>query len=562
MNDNGKTSAQRARAAARRRRRKFAAAILLIALVLVGGFSALFQVLMSAEGQSHSWATAVYWTITTMSTLGYGDVTFSTDIGRLYSMVVLLSGAIFILVLLPYFVIQHVLTPWLDKRDAARAPRRAPAQIRDHLILVGSDTVVETLVARAKRSRVPSVLVVDDPKRAGLLHDRGYHVVVGPLDSVETYRKAGVERAKMVVSMLPDTTSTNVVFTVRQVAKDVTIAVTADKAASVDVLELAGADHVLELAKQLGAAMAERVLGTTGRTHRIGAFGRTIIAEAAARHTDLVGRSLLEARTAVRCMILAVMRKGRLRPLDANQVITEDTVLILAGTAEQLRQYDAQFQVAQTHDEPVLIIGGGRVGRAAARALTDTGLAATIVEQVPGRAGSITRCVEGDAADLEVLRSAGFDAAPAVLVTTHDDDLNVYLSLYCRRLREGIQVVSRATHEQNVATLYRAGADGVLSYATTGATELWNRAKLPHRMVIAEGNELFLVPRPAALARLPVRNPEVYHQTGCQIVAVAEADGTLLQDTERIPTTEGHQLLLLGDRHAEKRFRAKYLHHR
>ncbi|MGC0274284.1 NAD-binding protein [Pseudactinotalea sp. Z1739] len=558
MDGNGRSDIKRARAIARRRRRKFAAALLLTGLALVGGSSVLFQVLMATEGQSHSWTTAIYWTLTTMSTLGYGDVTFTSDLGRIFSMVVLLSGAVFILALLPYFVIQHVLTPWLDRRDAARAPRRAPPQIRNHLILVGADTVVETLVARAKRSRVPCVLVVDHPKQAGLLHDRGYIVVLGPLDSVDTYRKAGVERAKMVVSMLPDTTTTNVVFTVRQVAKDVIVAVTADKAASVDVLELAGADHVLELATQLGRAMAGRVLGTTGRAHHIGAFGRTIIAEAAARHTELVGMTLEQARAEVSCRILAVMRKGRLRPTKPDPGIDADTVLVLAGTADEVKEYDARFQVPQNHDDPVLILGGGRVGRAAAKALTETGVPSTIVEQVPDRAGSVTRVVEGDAADLEVLRSAGFDTAPAVLVTTHDDDLNVYLSLYCRRLRDEVQVVSRATHERNVATLYRAGADGVLSYATIGATELWNRATLPHRMVIAEGNELFLVPRPAALARLPVRNPEVFQQTGCQIVAVTDADGTLLRDSERIPTGDGQQLLLLGDRHAEERFRAKY----
>src|SRR5699024_3987969 len=150
-----KPTPRRMRVIARRRRRKFAGAVLLIGLILVASFSVLFQILMAAEGQSHSWATAVYWTISTMSTLGDGDITFTSDLGRIFSMVVLISGAIFILVLLPYFVIQHVLAPWLDRRDAARAPRRAPAQIRDHLILVGSDTVVETLIARTERSRVP-----------------------------------------------------------------------------------------------------------------------------------------------------------------------------------------------------------------------------------------------------------------------------------------------------------------------------------------------------------------------------------------------------------------------
>jgi Trk K+ transport system NAD-binding subunit len=35
----------------------------------------------------------------------------------------------------------------------------------------------------------------------------------------------------------------------------------------------------------------------------------------------------------------------------------------------------------------------------------------------------------GDAADLVVLKAAGIDRASDVIVTTHEDDMNVYLTL-------------------------------------------------------------------------------------------------------------------------------------
>ena len=43
------------------------------------------------------------------------------------------------------------------------------------------------------------------------------------------------------------------------------------------------------------------------------------------------------------------------------------------------------------------------------------------------------------------------------------------------------------------------------TYATIGATDLWNHAGLSHRVLIAEGNELFLVPCPTSLVRRTVR---------------------------------------------------------
>jgi voltage-gated potassium channel len=551
------------------RRSKAAAVILGIGLAMVVVHSAVFRSLMHLDGSEHSWATSVYWTITTMSTLGYGDITFETDQGRLFSLWVLLSGVVYMLVLLPFFVIQYVVTPWLDSRRAARTPRRVPPGLRDHVLLVGSDAVTQAFMARAERSRVPAVMVLEDAAQAVELHDQGRKVVVGPLDSAATYRSAGAARARMVVSTLSDTANTNVAFTVRQAAAQVPVAVTAAKPVSVDVLKLAGADHVLELGQVLGREMASRVLGSTGRHHVIGTIGETVIAEAAARGTCLVGMTLGEAiaqqRSGVR--VLAILRKGRLRAMTPELRITDGTVLVLAGRAEDLARYDAQYQSRGCSEEPVVVLGGGRVGRAASRALSEEGVPNTIVELEPGRVensysvleGTASYAVvEGDAADQRILRRAGLEHASAVLVTPRDDDLNVYLTLFCRRLRPELQVVSRATYERNVATLYRAGADGVLSYATIGATDLWNHAGLSHRVLLAEGNELFLAPRPASLVRRSLRDDEVRRRTGCHIVAVLDEDGTLRGDTESIPASPG-TLLLLGDRHAERRFRETYL---
>src|SRR5699024_4789766 len=173
----------------------------------------IFRALMAREGQTHGWVDALYWTLTTMSTLGYGDVTFTSDLGRLFSMFVTASGVLLILILLPFLFVRFVVSPWMEQREKARTPRRVPDSLRGHVILVGFGTVTQTLIARAKRARTPAVVLVEDAAEAARLLDEGYHVMVGPLDSPVTYRKAAVERAAMVVSTHADTTNTNVAFT-------------------------------------------------------------------------------------------------------------------------------------------------------------------------------------------------------------------------------------------------------------------------------------------------------------------------------------------------------------
>ena len=61
--------------------------------IMIAAYSVIFHWLMEYEGKEHSWITGVYWTLTVMSTLGFGDITFSSDPGRIFSIVVLMSSS-------------------------------------------------------------------------------------------------------------------------------------------------------------------------------------------------------------------------------------------------------------------------------------------------------------------------------------------------------------------------------------------------------------------------------------------------------------------------------------
>ena len=101
-----------------------------------------------------------------------------------------------------------------------------------------------------------------------------------------------------------------------------------------------------------------------------------------------------------------------------------------------------------------------------------------IITNLSDETSLITRVHESLAGEIrrrqEVLKRAGIDEAPTTLVTTSDDAINIYLTIYCRRLRPDMQIISRATLERNVSTLHRAGADFVMSYASMGANTILN----------------------------------------------------------------------------------------
>jgi voltage-gated potassium channel len=119
--------------------------LLAVLFGLVALFSVLFHVIMRYEGKEQSWISGVYWTMTVMATLGCGDITFHSDLGRMFSVIVLLPGVIYLLVLLPFTFIEFFYALWMRAQAAARAPRELPASVRDHVVLTHHDAVASAL---------------------------------------------------------------------------------------------------------------------------------------------------------------------------------------------------------------------------------------------------------------------------------------------------------------------------------------------------------------------------------------------------------------------------------
>lgn len=536
----------------------FGLGLMFVALVVI--FSALFHVLMAREDRSYSLATGVYWAITTMTTLGYGDITFGSDIGRVFSVVVLLSGSTFLLIVLPFVFVQFIIVPWLDSLQRRRAPRSLPVDLAGHVVLTEFGPVERALAARARQAGLPYVLIVDDIAAAVALHDEGTRVMVGALDDPETYTKARVASAAMVAATRNDRSNTNVVFTVRERAPETLIVATANSPASLDILQLAGADEVLQLGEILGAAMAARTLGPDGRSHVIGEFAGLQIAEASVAGTELVGRRLVDAQLRARLGvgIIGVWNRGSFEIATGATELHESSVIILAARPEQLAAYDREYESEGMGDRPMVVIGGGRVGRAVGRAFRGEGLSYCIVEQLRERVGPGARYVVGDAADRSVLEEAGIGEAAAVVITTHDDDVNVYLTLYCRRLRPDIRIVARAKLDRNVSTLYRAGADAVLSYAATCSSAIWNEFRGEETLLIADGLNVFRTPVPPALVGKTLAESHLHRETGCNVVAVGQPGRLEGNPDAHVPLPAGGELVMIGTATSEAEFARRF----
>ena len=558
---------------------KFLAVLLAMVVVYSAGFHyiELYERRYFGQEQPHSWLTGFYWTLTVMSTLGFGDITFESDLGRAFSVLVLLSGVLFLLILLPFTFIQFFYQPWIEARDAMRAPEELPASTRDHVVLINRDAVAISLIERMRNLGQEYVLIVPEREEALRLTDQDVRVMVGDLADPATYEKVRLDQASLLLANGSDALNTRVTIIARDVAPEVQITATCEQYRSQAILKVAGANHVLALNQLMGESLARRTTGGDALTHVVDSIGTFHIAEANAIRTPLVGKTLAENKLSeFGVVVLCVWERGKVTVAGPDTTISENAVLVLGGTREQLDAYDEGFVIYNVSGEPVVLIGGGSVGQATAKALTARGIDFRMIEIDPANRPPRVKdehFIVGDAADELVLIKAGIDDAPAVIITPEDDELNIYLTIMLRTMRPDIQIVTRAVTEQSVHTLHKAGADFVMSTASLGASRLTNLLRRDSIVTVAEGLSIWRVRLPSSLAGVRLIDSTVRADTGATVVAVVPESTSKTPDQQLVsanlvvnpdpnePLPPAGELLLMGDKYAERAFNVRYGDH-
>jgi trk system potassium uptake protein TrkA len=144
-------------------------------------------------------------------------------------------------------------------------------------------------------------------------------------------------------------------------------------------------------------------------------------------------RQLSDLFSTLRVVVLAVRRDGRLfAPEAADQLFVGDECYVFAPNEDIPRTLEV-FGKKAHKQERVVILGGGNVGLAVAKALEarGRGIRAKVVERdrrIAERAADAlerTIVLNGDALDRSILAEAGISKADAVLAVTDDDKTNL-----------------------------------------------------------------------------------------------------------------------------------------
>ena len=206
---------------------------------------------------------ALYMTVTTLTTVGYGEIHPLDRIGRIYNMVLILTGMgvmFYIVGSLARVVIEGELQTVLGRRKLIKHIER----LKDHYILCGFGRIGE-IIARQLQERGLSLVVVEgDPALLARLEAGGYYFINGDATRDEILLEAGIERAKGLISVVSsDAANVYVVLTARSLNPNLFIVARGEDPGSEKKLLRAGADKVESPYRMGGQKMAQTIMRPT-----------------------------------------------------------------------------------------------------------------------------------------------------------------------------------------------------------------------------------------------------------------------------------------------------------
>jgi len=231
--------------------------IIVFVLMLVGGTIGY----MVIEGWSFT--DAVYMTIITLSTVGYGEVQRLSPTGRIFTIVVIILGVGFVFYLagsIIQFMVEGRIREILGRRKLEKKIRGQ----KGHYIICGYGRVGSSIYEALGSKPIGIVVIERDPARVAKLNERNILHVAGEATDEENLIRANVQQARgLIAALKTDSDNVYVILSARQLNSDLFIMARSGEERSERKLIAAGADKVVCPYSMGAHRMAQTILRPT-----------------------------------------------------------------------------------------------------------------------------------------------------------------------------------------------------------------------------------------------------------------------------------------------------------
>ena len=229
--------------------------------------------------------------------------------------------------------------------------------------------------------------------------------------------------------------------------------------------------------------------------------------------------------------------------LTIGYIVNRFTEALIQGYFQEGIRLRQERGLIESLDEHYIVCGFGRTGRHVANEFFAEGIPFIIIDDNPEEVEEIKQLgytvILGDATLDESLVRAKIEQAICVVTALPSDAQNLYTVLSAKTLNPRIRAIARASTEEAVTKLQRAGADAVVSPYITGGKRLAAAALRPQVMDFVDGiitgsnssyyMEEFLIDSEACpFAGKTLRDAKLRSKSGALVLAIRRFDGNLI----------------------------------
>lgn len=189
---------------------------------------------------------AIYYTIITIATVGYGDIAPITPIQKLFSITLVLGGVG--LVAYAFTLVITVVTMVVEEVTSGAKTRRMIANSKNHFVLCGYGRVGRAVFKELKKRNQKAIIVERDRNlvEKELWEDPNVLAIPGDATDESTMIEAGIKRARgVIIATGEDVDNLFITLTARELQPDIWIVSRASKRENIKRLYRGGADKVV-----------------------------------------------------------------------------------------------------------------------------------------------------------------------------------------------------------------------------------------------------------------------------------------------------------------------------
>jgi voltage-gated potassium channel len=320
-------------------KRLYVSFTLLVLIVLVG-------TLGYAGIQGWGLLDSLFMTVITLTTVGFGEIHPLTDTGRIFTILLIISGMIVVAVIVAEFtrfLVEGEIRSYMDRRQT----KRAIEKLKDHYIICGYGRIGSVIAHELHEHNVPFVVVDLSPEKIDEIAKKGYPTVNGNSVDEDVLLAAGITRAKGLIAAV-GSPADNVYITIsaKALAPHISVMGRAHDETAEKRLRSAGADQVVCPYSIGGRRMANLILRPAVVEFTDLTVGKRDLELAIEEMKVMIGSSLIgktivdsEIRTKFGVIIVAILRPNEKMVFNPEplSVIHENDTLIALGQIQSLK---------------------------------------------------------------------------------------------------------------------------------------------------------------------------------------------------------------------------------